>query len=144
MGEVYLDAARAAGRPFAPGQNQNIVRWPQIAGSMEEAKRNLLAYDADIYKNFYAAMGRRSLDPADVVQSIIDSGLYAIGTVDDVRTQLVEQWKQLPAEYITLIFHYAQMPKDVVIRNMEVFMAQIKPALDELTQYSTEVATAAS
>jgi alkanesulfonate monooxygenase SsuD/methylene tetrahydromethanopterin reductase-like flavin-dependent oxidoreductase (luciferase family) len=144
MGEVYLQAARAAGRPYAPGQNQNIVRWPQIAGSMEEAKRNLLAYDADIYKNFYAAMGRRSLDPTNVVQSIIDSGLYAIGTVDDVRAQLVEQWKQLPAEYITLIFHYAQMPKDVVIRTMEVFMSEIKPALDELTQYSSEAVAAAS
>ena len=35
-----------------------------------------------------------------------------------------------------LIFHYAQMPADAVIRNMELFMEHVKPALDELTEYA--------
>jgi hypothetical protein len=34
------------------------------------------------------------------------------------------------------IFHYAQMPADAVIRNMELFMEHVKPALDELTEYA--------
>jgi hypothetical protein len=48
----------------------------------------------------------------------------------------VAQWQELPAEYVVLIFHYAQMPADAVIRNMELFMEHVKPALDELTEYA--------
>jgi hypothetical protein len=64
---------------------------------------------------------------------MLSSGLYCIGTAESVRDQLVEQWKQMPAEYITLIYHYAQMPKDKVIRNMREFNEVVKPALDEIT-----------
>jgi hypothetical protein len=35
-----------------------------------------------------------------------------------------------------LIFIYAQMPADAVIRNMELFMEHVKPALDEMTEYA--------
>ena len=88
-------------------------------------------------------MGRRSLShPDDIVQSIIDSGLYVFGTVETVRDTLVAQWKQLPAEYMVLMCHYAQMPKDQVIRLMEAFMKEIKPALDEVTSRPPEATTA--
>ena len=141
MGQLYVEAAAAAGRSYALGQNQNIVRWIEIADTAEEARENLLRYDGDIFKNFYAAMGRRRLShPDDIVQSIIDSGLFAFGTVDEVRKTLVEQWKLLPAEHIVLIFHYAQMPKEQVIRHMEIFMKEIKPALDEVTAYTEAAA----
>ncbi len=81
-------------------------------------------------------MGRRTLtDPDDIVKSIVDSGLYAFGTVDQVGDQILDQWRQLPAEYIILIFHFAQMPKERVIYNLERFMKPIKPELDKLTQY---------
>ena len=56
---------------------------------------------------------------------------------------MVAEWKQLPAEYLTLIYHYAQMPKEVVIRNLELFMREIKPALDELTEYADRDTAAA-
>jgi hypothetical protein len=39
---------------------------------------------------------------------------------------------------MTLIFHYAQMPKEVVIENMSLFMEHIKPALDELVDAAVE------
>lgn len=137
MGQVYVDAAREAGRHYELGQNQAIVRWPQIADSMEEAIRCLVEYDGDIFKNFYSVMGVRPVrNPKDVLQGMIDSGIHVFGTVDDVRRQLVEQWKQLPAEYIVLIYHYAQAPKEHVIRNLELFMRYVKPALDELAPYS--------
>ena len=136
MGKLYADAAAKAGRSFALGQNQAIVRWLEIGDSEEEAMECLLKYDTDIFKNFYAAMGRRTLtDPDDIVKSIVDSGLYAFGTVDQVGDQILDQWRQLPAEYIILIFHFAQMPKERVIYNLERFMKHIKPELDKLTQY---------
>jgi hypothetical protein len=56
-----------------------------------------------------------------------------VGTVDEVQTQLVEEWEQFPVEYLTLIYHCAQIPKEVVIENLKLFMHEIKPALDELT-----------
>ena len=62
-----------------------------------------------------------------------------------LRRQLVEEWKKFPAEYLTLIYHYAQMPKEVVIKNLELFMREIKPALDELTPYTNkDMASAAA
>jgi alkanesulfonate monooxygenase SsuD/methylene tetrahydromethanopterin reductase-like flavin-dependent oxidoreductase (luciferase family) len=76
------------------------------------------------------------LDPADTVQSVADCGLWMYGTPEMVRDQFVAQWQELPAEYVVLIFHYAQMPADAVIRNMELFMEHVKPALDELTAYT--------
>ena len=61
---------------------------------------------------------------------------HAWGSVEDVREKLVRQWELLPAEYISLIVHYAQQPKESVIRNLEVFMSEVNPALDALTSYA--------
>ena len=133
LGHQYAAAAKAAGFGWKPGQNQNIVRWLQIAESEQAAIDAVMAHDFDIWKNFYAAMGRRKLDEKDVIGSMLDSGLYCIGTAESVRDQLAEQWKQMPAEFITLIYHYAQMPKDKVIQNMKEFNEVVKPALDDIT-----------
>jgi alkanesulfonate monooxygenase SsuD/methylene tetrahydromethanopterin reductase-like flavin-dependent oxidoreductase (luciferase family) len=133
MGQVYVQAGQRAGRAYHLGQNQAVVRWLEIADSAEAAREQLMRNDADIFKNFYAAMGRRQLThPDDIVQSIVDSGLYAFGTVESVRDTLVAQWRAMPSEYIVLIFHYAQMPRDETLRHLETFMREIKPALDEV------------
>ncbi len=79
-------------------------------------------------------------DPNDPVQSVLDSGLWMAGTVEQVTEQFVRQWRELPAEYVVLIFHYAQMPKEAVIENMRLFMEHVKPALDELTDYAPAMA----
>ncbi len=98
------------------------------------------AWDLDIWKNFYAAMGRRKVDGNDIFGSLVNSGLFVFGTVDSVRQQLVEQWKILPGEHIALVNHYAQMPKDAVIETIDIFQRQIKPALDEVIDSSFRVA----
>jgi len=54
-----------------------------------------------------------------------------------VREDYVRLWQQLPAEYVVLIYHFAQQPADSVIRQLELFMQHVKPALDELTDYAT-------
>ena len=128
----YLELAAGAGHNWRPGQNQCLVRWMQIGKTEEDARERVLRWDSDIFKNFYAAMGRRKLTKDDLYENIIDSGLYVVGTVDAVRQQLIEQWRQFPAEHICLIFHYAQMPKEAVIETLDVFMKHIKPALDEV------------
>ena len=143
LADQYAENARAAGYNWKPGQNQNLVRWLQIAESEQAALDAVMSYDYDIWKNFYAAMGRRKLDPEDVVGSMLDSGLYAIGTAESVRDQLVAQWETFPAEYITLIYHYAQIPKDKTIENIIAFNEVVKPALDEITAAAGHLAEAA-
>ena len=147
MAEVYSRTAREAGLPSAPGQNQALVRWMQVGKTMEEARQHVAEHDADIYKHFMAPLEAKqnayatdyvpvSKDATreSLVDRILDSGLWMAGTVDDVREQFVAQWRQLPAEYCTLIFHYAQEPKESVIASLEILMREIKPALDEITE----------
>lgn len=132
MARRYVDVAAEAGRTMRFGQNQCMVRWVQIGRTEEEAMSQILEYDGELWKNFYSPMGKRSIDLSEAAKSAMASGLYAAGTVDSVRDQLVEQFRKVPAEYLVLIYHYAQMPKDKVIENMELFMRDIKPAIDEV------------
>ncbi|WP_374633485.1 LLM class flavin-dependent oxidoreductase [Ferrovibrio sp.] len=132
LGQRYLELARGHGHDFRPGQNQALVRWVQIGKTEEAARKQVLDYDYDIFKNFYSAMGRRKLVGDDVLASLMQSGLYTVGTIDSVRKQLMEEWSILPAEYFVLVYHFAQMPKDAVIENMELFMKHIKPDMDEM------------
>jgi len=137
FGQGYVDRAREAGHDFALGQNQALVRWMQIGDTSEDARRAIADYDVEIYRNLYKALTpMMPFDPSDPVQSIADCGLWMHGTAEEVRDQFVRQWEELPAEYVVLIFHYAQQPAASVIRNMELFMEHVKPALDELTAYA--------
>ncbi|TDX08265.1 LLM class flavin-dependent oxidoreductase [Kribbella sp. VKM Ac-2566] len=143
--QAYVDRAHEAGHEFALGQNQALVRWMQIAETREQAHRAVLDYDVEIYKNLYSPLtphGGLAFDEANPVQSVLDSGVWVAGSVDEVREAYVAEWKQLPAEFVVLIFHYAQQPKESVIRNMELFMEHVKPALDELTEYAATSAPA--
>ena len=137
FGQIYVDRARDAGFDLELGQNQAVVRWMQIGDTTEAARAAVEAYDVEIYRNLYKPLTPvMPMDDADPVQSVLDSGLWTCGTVDEVRDQFVAQWRQLPAEYVVLIFHYAQQPLESVIRNLELFMTHVKPALDELTDYA--------
>lgn len=138
FGQAYVDNAAAAGHRFALGQNQGLVRWVQIGQTEADARRAIAEYDVEIYRNLYRSLTPvMPFDEADPVQSILDCGLWMAGSAEQVREQFVRQWGELPAEYVVLIYHYAQMPASAVIRNMELFMQHVKPALDELTAYAT-------
>jgi hypothetical protein len=47
-----------------------------------------------------------------------------------VRADWQRTYEQVPAEFITVIFHYAQQPKDDVIRELELFMSKVVPSLE--------------
>jgi alkanesulfonate monooxygenase SsuD/methylene tetrahydromethanopterin reductase-like flavin-dependent oxidoreductase (luciferase family) len=132
-GKAYVEAARMAGRDYALGQNQALVRWGNIAPTMEQARRNVEAWDVDVFRDLYGGTTPMVFDPANPVDSVLASGLWVIGSPDEVREQYLEQWRQLPAEYVVLIYHYAQQPAESVIENVEMFMEHVKPALDEVT-----------
>jgi len=123
------------------------VRMPRIADTTEQARADVAAYDGMIFKHFYenflpaAARAKANVTPdtplEDLVDPMISTGLFVAGTASEVRDEFVSQWRHLPAEYVILIYHYAQQPKASVIANLEAFMREVKPALDELTDYQT-------
>ena len=129
---VYVEESEKLGRKMTLGQNQNIVRWPHICESELDYDRKLAEYDLDIYKNFYGPFFPQfNQDPnTDWVQNMKESGIFIGGTVE----QSIEQWQEIyskvPAEYITLIWHYAQNPKEDVIEELELFMNHVLPKLE--------------
>lgn len=145
-GPSYVDGAASAGRKVALGQNQGIVRWPRIADTRAAALDDLAEHDGDIFKHFYEPiLGAVKADhvrsvavdaPRSAsVEPMLKSGLFIAGSVSEVRDEYVRQWKDLPAEYAVLIYHYAQQPKESVIENLRLFMSEIVPALDEVIDY---------
>ena len=148
FGERYNAANREAGLEFAPGQNQCTVRWIQLADTHDQAVANATKYDGEIQKNFYnqlaiaAQRGNETLPLDTSIHSFTDvierSEQHVLGTADEVRDTLIKAWEEVPSEYLMIIMHYAQQPKDSVIDNLERFMRDVKPALDELTPYDTD------
>jgi alkanesulfonate monooxygenase SsuD/methylene tetrahydromethanopterin reductase-like flavin-dependent oxidoreductase (luciferase family) len=128
--KVYCEEAAAHGKQFKFGQRQNSVRWPHIAKSAEDYDRKLVQYDLDIYKNFYSPFFPQLPANVDWVQNMKDSGLFLGGTLEQARTLFQQEWAKVPCEYLTLIWHYAQQPKDEVIWELEQFMKHIWPTLE--------------
>lgn len=147
-GRAYVREAEKAGRHYAYGQNQAVTRWPHIGPSAAAAKEDLLRYSGDIFRHFYSGaipgFAERCLSASqdELAEMMMQTGLFQAGTLAQVRDDFVAQWRQLPAEYVVLIYHYAQQPKESVIENLRLFMTEIVPALDECIDYD-EAAQAA-
>ena len=130
---TYVDEARAAGLPFALGERQNIVRWIHVGRTEQEFRDKLLKYDYEMYANFYTAFFPKlpHFEDADAtMQSMKESGIFMGGTVEQLKSQWRQIYATLPAEYITLIWHYAQCPAQLVLDELEVFMTKVLPELD--------------
>ena len=132
MTQYYQKVANENGFNVQLGQKQNLVRWPHVTKTSEDFDRKLREYDLDIYKNFYGPFFPQfPTDPnTDFVQNIKDSGIYTVGTADQVRDEWRRLYDQVPCEYITLIYHFAQQPKDSVIKELELFMTKVLPHLE--------------
>ncbi len=130
--QIYVDAAKAAGRPAKLGQRLNIVRWPHIGSSRANVDDMLRRYDLDIYKNFYGPFFPQfPTDPnADFIQNMRESGIFTVGTAEEVRDEWRRMYDAVPCEHITLIYHFAQQPKDEVLRDLEAFMTKVVPHLE--------------
>src|SRR5262249_11760751 len=133
-GRRYQEVARSHGREYRFGENQALVRWMQHGRTSDEARAAVAKYDVEIYRNLYAGLTPMPFDAKDEVGSVIESGLWSVGDLDSLRQQFISQWKELPAEYVILIYHYAQQPKESVLENLRVFMEGIKPELDEMAE----------
>jgi alkanesulfonate monooxygenase SsuD/methylene tetrahydromethanopterin reductase-like flavin-dependent oxidoreductase (luciferase family) len=128
--QIYCDEAAQHGRHVKFGQGQNVVRWPHIAKNEEDYHRKLAQYDLDIYKNFYSPFFPQLPANVDWIQNMKESGLFLGGTLEQARALFQKEWARVPSEYVTLIWHYAQQPKEEVIWELEQFMKHIWPTLE--------------
>jgi alkanesulfonate monooxygenase SsuD/methylene tetrahydromethanopterin reductase-like flavin-dependent oxidoreductase (luciferase family) len=130
---LYVEEAHAAGLPFALGERQNIVRWIHVGRNEQEFRAKLQSYDYEMYANFYTAFFPKLPHFADAdatLNSMKESGIFMGGTVEQLKEQWRHTYATLPADYITLIWHYAQVPKEVVLDELEVFMTKVLPELE--------------
>ena len=130
-GQVYRDEAQAAGHDFAFGQNEALVRWMHIGESKEEVFRKIEEYDVPLFTMWYRWFFPRILDvPGESwAERILNSGLLIAGTLDEVKRQFVETFEKFPAEYLVLIWHFAQEPLNEVLEEMELFATKVLPEL---------------
>ena len=59
-----------------------------------------------------------------------DTSFLTGGTVDDAIAYWRGIFDQSPFEYITLIWHWAQQPKDELLEEMQLFMDKVIPELE--------------
>lgn len=140
-------AKEVNGKDYALGEHMCVVKNIEIGENDQDVYNKIAKHDADIWKNFINPLSKiltpeRALPDNASMDQIVEnartSEVFVSGTVDSVRDQLVAEYKELPAEYLCLIMHYAQHPKEDVIKTLETFMTEIKPALDELTTYEKD------
>jgi alkanesulfonate monooxygenase SsuD/methylene tetrahydromethanopterin reductase-like flavin-dependent oxidoreductase (luciferase family) len=131
MAHHYVDRGRERGRNYQLGERQCVVRWPHFAQNDAEARRILAERDEEFYRNHYGAFFPALIEGAtDMVQRMLDTGLFPIGTVEDQVAYWQALLERVPCEFLCLIWHYAQAPKQTVIDELELFMTQVLPKLD--------------
>ncbi len=134
--KTYVEAGAEIGKQYAFGQNQALVRWPQIEETTEAAHQAIRDYDVEIYKNLYRPLTpQMPFDESDPVSSVLSTGIFTGGSVSEVRDNFISEWTELPAEYAVLIYHYPQMPAKKVIESLERFVKGVKPSLDDMTDH---------
>jgi len=135
LAQVYVEEAAKHGHNFRYGERQNIVRHTRIAKSRDAFEDRLRKYDFDIFRNFYSKFANHNVAPSGndtekAFRAMVDTGFYTGGTVDDCIAYWQDTMAMVPCEYITLIWHWAQQPKDELLGEMRQFMEQVVPELD--------------
>ncbi|GGC61526.1 LLM class flavin-dependent oxidoreductase [Chelatococcus reniformis] len=128
----YLDVARRHGFDFKLGERQNVVRYPHITRTRAEFDERLRKYDLDIYRNFYGPFFPQlpQGDDDTLVEGMKQSDLFVGGTLQDSKDVWRRIYDQVPCEYITLIWHWAQCPTEVMLEELDLFMREVVPLLD--------------
>lgn len=131
MAHHYVEHGRKTGKSYRLGERQCIVRWPHFSSSHDEMRRILAAYDEEFYRNIYGSFFPFLVKGAtDMVDRIIETGLFPCGSVDEQIAYWQDILSKVPCEYLCLIWHYAQCPKEVVLHELETFMTKVLPHLE--------------
>jgi alkanesulfonate monooxygenase SsuD/methylene tetrahydromethanopterin reductase-like flavin-dependent oxidoreductase (luciferase family) len=131
LSKVYVEEAAKFGFDFALGERQAIVRWPHITKTQAEFDDKLRRYD--LFPQFPQG------DDHTIIQGMKDSEIFIGGTIDESIRQWRVIYDVVPAEYITLIWHWAEQPKDDMLEEMRLFMEKVLPEL-EIPDYAKKAA----
>jgi alkanesulfonate monooxygenase SsuD/methylene tetrahydromethanopterin reductase-like flavin-dependent oxidoreductase (luciferase family) len=129
---MYVEEGKKAGIDYALGERQVIARWIHL-GDKKQFRQRIRDYDQEMYYHHYSTFFDslpRSESIEENVDSMIGSGIFLGGTVSELKDQWHKIYEDLPAEYITLIWHYAQCPKEVMMEELGVFLDEVLPELD--------------
>lgn len=141
---LYVEEGRKAGIEYQLGERQNIARWIHL-GNEKAFRDKVRRYDEEMYYHHYSTFFSklpRSEDHDENVDNMIKSGIFMGGTVQQLKDQWHHIYEQLPSEYITLIWHFAQCPKDVMLEELDVFLEEVLPELDAPSSDEQPIAAA--
>ena len=129
----YVEEARKAGHDFAYGERQNIARWIHLGDTEAEWHEKVRRYDAEMYTQHYATFFGNLPEfdtEAETVKAMVDSGIFTGGNVEQLKDVWRKIYAALPSEYITLVCHYAQLPRELLLEQLGTFMTEVLPELD--------------
>ena len=129
---AYNDIAARQGLSLKFGARQNMCRFPHIAPSSADFNRRLRDYDVDIYTNFYGPFFPQMPqgDADSILEGMKKSELFIGGSLREAKDAWRRIYDVMPCEYVTLIWHWAQVPKEVLLEELDLFMREIAPELE--------------
>ena len=134
LAKIYVEEGKKNGQDLQFGENQTIVRWPHFSRDKAHFRQQLSDYDAEFYKNIYGSFFPFLVDGVethdDLIDSVVGTGIFIGGTVEETIAEWKQTIERIPAEYICLIWHYAMCPKETVIEELKIFMEQVLPQLE--------------
>jgi alkanesulfonate monooxygenase SsuD/methylene tetrahydromethanopterin reductase-like flavin-dependent oxidoreductase (luciferase family) len=149
LADFYVQGAASRGRDVPLGHEIGICRSFYIvedgprktADSVRaEIYRAYEAHEKVMYHGWYEQFGalQESLRlPGEegpvpkpdeyLADRLLESRFWLAGTVDDVKRGVEELLTAIPADYLVWLFHWGIMPRDVGLRQLELFATEIMP-----------------
>jgi len=76
---------------------------------------------------------KRSILGGQTVDTLIEAGIFLCGSPDTVRRKLVESHRLLGFQNFLALLQFGTLPRDLTERNIRRFAAEVKPALQVLS-----------
>lgn len=130
----------AAGRPFAMGEDQAVMRSTYVASSMEEARREA---EAGIMSGFIFNDPFRGRQVFTNPGEVLDPGVrldwdflapraLLVGSPDNVSEKIHELREVCNLDYLLVEFAHAGIPLRKTLRNLENFAVKVMPRFTDI------------
>jgi len=122
---VYTEEANRAGYELRLGQNIGLARLVYIGKTRAEAMQRARDGSIFLFSRFHAKFDKNiptSIEP------LIDAGVAFVGTVDDIRQQLMTVREKFDPDWFMILSDQGFLPLEVMKEQMEMF-GKIMPEL---------------
>jgi alkanesulfonate monooxygenase SsuD/methylene tetrahydromethanopterin reductase-like flavin-dependent oxidoreductase (luciferase family) len=145
----YIEGAASRGRSVKFGEGVGICRTFHIVeNGARSSKDSVRAQIYDAYERYQHLMwhgwyeqfgalqeslrlpGEEGPVPAPgehLADRLLKSKIWIAGTVDDVKRDVEALLENVPADYLVWLFHWGIMPRDVGLRQLELFATEVMP-----------------